>query len=150
VQYWTSKNQLGPRKALPPDENIDYDHPKPVDCIPPIGHDWLLHRYRHPHKAYMQILCNRRLPKHRRHAIPYTFQDLAGKGWGIELVEGFDPSVLWYFAAMSIMCSTIFGIAWSAVKRDVSAGFTISSFGVNIVMVVIALGTAGTAIERLV
>ena len=75
--------------ALPPEDHVNYVYyPKPIERIPPVGHNWLLQLYHCHEDGLGYDHCLRSIPKHRAEEVTSDLLTRPLRGWGIELVEG--------------------------------------------------------------
>jgi hypothetical protein len=115
---------------IPPDTNKEYKYaPVPIDIIPPVGENQLMHFFHHPEHAEDEPACLDRFPKKLRERFAVCSGKATGTGWGLHLVEGWDSRKTW------VMCfvlfgvgSSLWGILWTVFKKSVQDAFAISGF----------------------
>lgn len=54
------------------------------------------------------------------------------QGWGIHLKEGRNKRKILFFITLNLLMVFIFGVVWSAVKKDVQGGFGIAACWITI------------------
>lgn len=142
VQFEVHRNRFADIRAtpsMPPASSSVNDkspsqHPytfQPVDLIPPVGSQYLLHLFKHPEDYDGELITYLRAPK-RRERLEF------GMGWGINLVEGFLAQKVWavlmtFFGAGS----AIFAILWTVKKDDVQGAFGVAGWIVTLAVLVV-------------
>lgn len=105
------------------------EHPysfEPVDLIPPVGSQYLLHLFKHPSDYDGELITYLRAPK-RRERLEY------GIGWGINLVEGFLAQKVWACVMLAFgVGSGIFAVVWTIQRGDVQGAFGVAGWVVTL------------------
>jgi hypothetical protein len=118
------RNQLPPRTV----EFYAFDPRKPR-VIPPIGTDFLLHRFHNPKCGSGKYRCLKQFPKRLdqrpQHGQPPDYD----VGWGVHVVEGphFAMVMTWHIAVATVE-SLLFGVLYWYFGRDISGAFTVSAY----------------------
>jgi hypothetical protein len=118
------RNQLPPKKV----EFYAFD-PRQPRVIPPIGTEFLLHRFHRPECGDGKDRCLKQFPKrlNRRpqHGQPPDYDVV----WGLHIVEGphFATVITWHIA-VAAFGSLLFGVLYWYFERDISGAFTVSAY----------------------
>lgn len=119
------KHNIDSKETIPPPHNKDYLYrPVPIDLIPPIGKNTLLHFFNTPHKAEDSAQCFDRLPKKTTGTIAKSGEI----GWGLHLVDGLNHQRIAFLATLVGIGGIIFGISWSLTKGSVQDAFSVGAF----------------------
>lgn len=114
-------------------------------CFHPFPSDVLLQRYHNPVSAGDNRYYISRLTKKLNG--PLTRDERDRTAYGIELEEGILPRRVYGFAGLGFAFCITFGVIWSWIYKDISAGFTVASC--MMIVVVFLLTTATQSFERL-
>jgi len=134
--------------ALPPEIHPDYLYePKPVGCIPPVGHNILLEHWHTPRNGKGGKACITRIPIYRLAAVPLAHQNQLGEAWGLEIIEGRRWEIFWYIAALVFTGSFIFAIIWGVVHHNLSDAFSVASFLQTSFAIAVGLATLSAAVD---
>lgn len=112
---------------IPHPENPDYLYrPKPVDLIPPVGKNQLIHFLQTPHTAEDSAQCFDRLPK----KVTGQLVDSGATGWGLHIVDGLDRGkfAVFIITTIGIIGGTLFGTLWSIYKENLSDAFSVAAY----------------------
>ena len=113
---------------MPDERRRDEYSYTPVDFIPPIGENHMMHLYTYPEEAEHTGICLGKIPKKIEGLgwLP-THSQKSKVGWGLHFVEGLDVAKLWICGFIGFMTSIMFGIAWSMIKDDIQSGFAVAA-----------------------
>ncbi|MCJ1402741.1 hypothetical protein MMC11_005962 [Xylographa trunciseda] len=114
-------------------------------CFHPFPSEVLLQKYRNPTAADTGTYYIDRLT--RKLDGPLTWDEQDRTAYGIELEPGITKGRVIGFGGVGFVFCVMFGVIWSKIFHDVSAGFTIASC--MLVAVVFVLSTAVQSFERL-
>ncbi|KAH4205897.1 hypothetical protein HBI40_235060 [Parastagonospora nodorum] len=130
--------------GMPPETIGHYTcDPRKPDRVPPLGSDFLMHRFTSPFNCYSDDICLRQFPKRvKERPTPGTEPDNY-TGWGIHLEEGLDLERLFLLILIGLLCSLIFGVIWAVCRRSVQDGFTVAGY-------IVASETLGLTLLQLV
>lgn len=120
---------------IPPESRKDeyiYE-PRPAEMIPPVGANRLLHIYHHPEDAEDAVSCLKKFPKRLRETLS-TRGGAEVVGWGIHFQEGLQWTRIWIAGFFGVLLSTVFGVSWATVTRDVQGGFAISGYMMTVLV----------------
>ena len=125
VQFEIHKNRFADIRKCPdmPDRGSkDYTF-EPDDLLPPVGSTYLLHLFQHPEDYEHETLTYLRVPKKNG---PLD----VGKGWGINLREGFPAERVLVFMLIGFsLASLVFAIAWFfKAKHDIQGAFSVAQW----------------------
>ena len=114
-----------------PDESRQdeyFYYPKPVEFIPPIGENHMMHLYTCPEEAGHTGIYLGKIPK-KIGGLDWlpTHSQGSKVGWGLHFVEGLDVAKLWVLGFIGFIISIMFGIAWSMIKDDMQSGFAVAA-----------------------
>ena len=113
---------------------------EPGHLVPPVGSNYLLHLFQHPHDYELETVTLNRVPKKMGGRLEL------GNGWGVELVEGFVPAKLWGWAfCVSVLGSAVFAIVWILMKKDMQGAFAVAAWVVGVGA--LGVGWLGAACE---
>jgi hypothetical protein len=136
--------------TMPKADDIDYRFSfrpiSPPPDLPLLSDDELRHMFDHPagsiyHDGVYDSECRNRLPK-RRWPLQYFPNQGYPIGWGIEFIEGFNWSLLFYSEVFIFFVTISFTVLWSVFARandKVPTAFTIGQwmFGVGQVLYIV-------------
>jgi hypothetical protein len=118
---------------LPSPTNTEYRYtPVPVDLMPPIGENLLMHFFQHPDHAEDGPACLDRFPKKLRHILACGTQ-MTALGWGLQLEEGLNWKKAVTVFCGCVLVSTTWGVCWSVLRDDIQGAFAISAYMAGIV-----------------
>jgi hypothetical protein len=112
-EMYTKSQSVDIRKT---DDILPADHMKykyalvPIDIIPPVGENQLMHFFHHPEHAEDEPVCNGRATE---------------IGWGLHLVEGWDQRKTFFGFG-----SFLWRFLWAVFKRSIQDAFAVSAFAV--------------------
>jgi hypothetical protein len=93
---------------IPADTNKEYKYaPVPIEIIPPVGENQLMHFFHHPKHAEDKPACLDQFPKKLRERSAVCSGKATGTGWGLHFVEGWNSRKTW------VMCFVLFGVGSS-------------------------------------
>lgn len=120
------KHNIDHKETIPSPQNKDYLYrPVPIDLIPPVGKNTLLHFFNTPHKAEDSAQCFDRLPKKTTGVIARSGEI----GWGLHLVDGLNHQRIALLATTVFGAGgTVFGISWSVIRGSIQDAFSIGAF----------------------
>ena len=106
---------------MPTAGSQDYSF-EPSELLPPVGSNYLLHLFKHPEDYDGELITWLRAPKRNG-------QLRLGVGWGISLVEGFRPEMVWMCTSCFFaLGSLIFGVVWAYKKHDIQGAFGVAAW----------------------
>lgn len=99
----------------------------------------MTHLFHHPdHVNNDQFIAFLRTPKKRKERLVVCPQNGTSVGWGLQIIEGWIVSRLWLLAlAFAVIGSTIFGVCWSVLEKDLQGAFAVSAYIVGLVGLVV-------------
>ena len=113
---------------MPPPSAANYIF-EPSDLLPPVGENYLIHRFHHPQDYDDEYITYMRLPKKCGSRLRVLQNRDVEIGWGINLVEGFQGEKVWALAiVMFFSSSLIFGVTWAAKRGDIQGAFGVSAW----------------------
>jgi hypothetical protein len=129
--------------VVPPPQDTEYRYkPAPLDFIPPVGENQLLHCFHNPDHAGDEPFCLDRFPKKLKDKLKLT-KDV---GWGLQFVEGWNVKKLWIVVFVFFgLGSLLIGIFWAYFKHSIQDAFSIAAY-----MVAFATVSVGTVQALLV
>jgi hypothetical protein len=127
--------------VVPPPHNVEYRYqPAPLDFIPPVGENQLLHCFHNPDHAGDEHFCLDRFPKKLKEKLKCS------SGWGLQFVEGWDAKKLWIIVFIFFgLGSLLIGILWACFNHSIQDAFSIAAY-----MVAFATVSVGTVQALLV
>jgi hypothetical protein len=129
------------KRSIPPEDRVkcgEYGYtPVPMDTIPPVGRNLLMHHFHKPHKPNDQRrVCLQRFPKKLQGKLALSVSDETARGWGIYLEEGLDDRKLWLMRFLVFgVGSLIFGVVWAVLQKSVQDAFTVSAWIVSLIAI---------------
>jgi hypothetical protein len=113
---------------IPPPENEQYRYvPVPIDVIPPVGDNHLMHFFHNPTCAANNPIYLPRFPKKLKEKL--LCNGGINPGWGLQFVEYWDMSRLWLPALLVFgLCSLVFGITWAVMQRSIQDAFSVAGY----------------------
>ncbi|KAF2188465.1 hypothetical protein K469DRAFT_627030 [Zopfia rhizophila CBS 207.26] len=133
VQFVLRKNSLVDRlecHILPPPTATHYGFsPRPPDLVPPIGEDYMMHRFSVPHDGDGDNTCLNQIPKRLGQRPDRGVPPDNHLGWGLYFVEG--PHLGKVYGILAIVIATgslLFGILYFIFQRDVQGAFTVAAY----------------------
>lgn len=125
--------------AIPPEsEKDEYEYsPMPADTIPPIGPKLLMHFFLHPDHAAVRPILLANIPKRKKDELVPCPVAGSSMGWGIDITTGVDQLKLFGICFVGTLVSTIFGIVWAIVRKDIQGGFAVSGFMLTVAVTMI-------------
>ncbi|KAI1169708.1 hypothetical protein F4777DRAFT_592526 [Nemania sp. FL0916] len=129
VKFEVFRNKLVDVRTCPsmPTLGNEYAY-KPVDAVPPIGSNMLMHLFENPEHADVSLFLYHRFPKKMRDQLEACPIKGSSIGWGIEFVEGVDWYNVFAAASLGFIFCLIFAVTWAATRGDIQGGFGIASF----------------------
>jgi hypothetical protein len=117
---------------IPPADHMEYKYaPVPIDIIPPVGENQLMHFFHHPEHAEDEPVCLDRFPKKRRERFAVCNGRTTEIGWGLHLVEGWDSRKTWVVCFVLFgFGSSMWGILWAVFKKSIQDAFAVAGFAV--------------------
>jgi len=123
----------------PTTEQYDFAPPPPLEMVPPIAAEHMVHLLLAECTPYMEAntFYLSQLPKKKDK--PLKFAAIAhlpdiNVGYGLRFIEAPDPSVIVTFLfVMAVVVGTVFGVCWSVFKKDMQGAWTIAAYSVSIV-----------------
>ncbi|KAH6700531.1 hypothetical protein BKA61DRAFT_620717 [Leptodontidium sp. MPI-SDFR-AT-0119] len=120
------------KNDMPPPENPDYRYvPVPIDLIPPVGEEMLMHLFNNPDCAEDVPACLERFPKKLRSKLVCGEKAIAA-GWGLQLVEGVSKSKAMVTYLGVVFVASVWGILWTVLGHDISGAWTVSTYIVGV------------------
>ena len=117
----------------------------PAESIPPVGPNLLMHFFENPKHANASPMLFRRMPRRLRQKLEPCPIRGSSIGWGIQVVEGLNRLKLFACGLIVFVISLLFGIIWSAIRKDIQGGFTVASY--LLTFFVFSIGTIEAATE---
>lgn len=113
---------------IPPEEIAFYDfNPRKVPNPPPIGSNYLMHRFESPGACHDGTYCLTRIPK-RKQGKPKDGAPDNGIAWGLHFEETLSYARVAGFAILSLIVSTGGGALWYLWQKDVKSSVTVSAY----------------------
>jgi hypothetical protein len=149
IKHYSREDKLE-LDAIPPESHHDYLYvPKPVELIPPLGHNTLLEFWHRPENGAGRKACVLRIPTYRLDKIPLRHDDELGEAWGIEIIEGRKWETFWYIAGLVFASSFVFAVAWGVMHHSLSDAFSVSSFLQTSFAIAVGLATLSASVDYL-
>ncbi|KAK2598817.1 hypothetical protein N8I77_012204 [Diaporthe amygdali] len=126
------------------EENYSYQ-PLPAETNPPIGPNLLMHLFKHPEDADVELVIYRKIPKKLRDKLEACPLKGTAVGWGVHFTEGINWFALFTCGCIGFTGALVFAVAWSTARGDIQSGFAIGGFIVTFML--FCLGIARTEIE---
>lgn len=127
------------KNNIPPPENQDYRYaPVPVDLIPPVGENRLMHLFDNPDCAEDVLACLDRFPKKLREKLACGDKAIAS-GWGLDLEEGVCKKKTAVLYMVCVLASSIWGILWTILGHDIQGAFSVSAYMIGITAPLVTL-----------
>ena len=127
------------KNDIPPPENRDYCYtPVPVDLIPPVGENRLMHLFNNPDCAEDVLACVDRFPKKRKKKLACDDKAIV-PGWGLDLEEGVCKKKTAIVYMVCMLVSSIWGIMWTILGHDIGGAFTVSAYIIGIMVPLVTL-----------
>ena len=127
------------KNDIPPPENSDYRYaPVPLDLIPPVGENRLMHLFHNPDCAEDVLACLDRFPKKLREKLSCGDKAIA-PGWGLDLEEGVCKKKTAIVYMGCVLVSSIWGILWTVLGHDIGGAFTVSAYMIGITVPLVTL-----------
>ena len=127
------------KNNIPPPENQDYRYaPVPVDLIPPVGENRLMHLLDNPDCAEDVLACLDRFPKKLREKLACGDKAIAS-GWGLDLEEGVCKKKTAIVYMVCVLVSSTWGILWTVLGHDIQGAFSISAYMIGITVPLVTL-----------
>jgi hypothetical protein len=150
VQFEVFRNDLADvRKfdCIPPEAQKDnyLYRPMPAEFEPPIGKNQMRHLYDHPDHADDLPVCYSRVPRKLRERLAAAPGLGRSEGWGICFIEGVSWPRVCALGLAGVLASTIFGVVWTVVQKDIQGGFGVASYMLGVL--VLGLGALQGAFE---
>lgn len=106
------------------EQATDYSF-EPGHLVPPVGSNYLMHLFKHPHDYELETITLNRMPKKVGGRLEF------GNGWGVELVDGFLPARVWGAVLVTfVLASLAFAVVWCTKenKGDVQGAFAVAAW----------------------
>ena len=124
---------------MPPNtQHYDFAPPPPLEIIPPIAADHLVHLLTAECTATLQsgTFYLDQIPKKRDEPLKFIARDLYNQdiniGYGLRFVETPDPSfIVTFLFGIVLVVGTVFGVCWSIVERDLQTAWTIAAYFIS-------------------
>lgn len=127
------------KNDIPPPENPNYCYaPVPVDLIPPVGENRLIHLFNNPDCAEDVLACLDRFPKKLKEKLACG-DKVVVPSWGIDLEEGVCSKKTAIVYMVCVLVSSIWGILWTVLGHDIQGAFTISAYMIGIMVPLVTL-----------
>ncbi|KAL5345654.1 hypothetical protein ACLOAV_009408 [Pseudogymnoascus australis] len=127
------------KNDIPPPENPNYCYaPVPVDLIPPVGENRLIHLFNNPDCAEDVLACLDRFPKKLKEKLACG-DKVVVTGWGIDLEEGVCSKKTAIVYMVCVLVSSIWGILWTVLGHDIQGAFTVSAYMIGIMVPLVTL-----------
>jgi hypothetical protein len=113
---------------------------------PPIGKNRMRHLYDYPDHADDVLLdCFSVVPRKLRERLAVVPGKSRSEGWGICFIEGVSWPRVCALGLAGVLASTIFGVVWTVVQKDIQGGFGVASYMLGVL--VLGLGALQGAFE---
>ncbi|KAJ6266957.1 hypothetical protein PSV08DRAFT_365316 [Bipolaris maydis] len=114
---------------MPPETVKHYTcDPRKPDRTPPLGSDFLMHRFSSPKDCFQDNICLRQFPKRiGERPTPGVDPDLY-TGWGVHLEQDMDLQRICLVLFFGIASAGMFGLVWGICKKSLQDGFSVASF----------------------
>jgi hypothetical protein len=127
------------KNDIPPPENSDYRYaPVPIDLIPPVGENRLMHLLDNPDCAEDMLACLDRFPKKLREKLACGEKAIA-PGWGLDLEEGVCKKKTAIVYMVCVLVSSTWGILWTVLGHDIQGAFSVSAYMIGITVPLVTL-----------
>ncbi|KAE9377646.1 hypothetical protein N431DRAFT_461242 [Stipitochalara longipes BDJ] len=147
IKHYSREDKLEVH-AIPPETHHDYLYePKPIELIPPLGHNTLLEFWHRPHNGTGRKACIMRIPTYRLDTVPLRHHDQLGEAWGLEVIEGRRWEIFWYIAALVFAGSFLFVIVWGVLHHNLSEAFSVASFLQTSFAIAVGLTTLSATVD---
>jgi hypothetical protein len=113
-------------------------NPRPVDTLPPIGRDWMMHLFKNPDACEDDEWCLEQFAKREDGPAVANQAPDAHIGWGLHLEEGFDWGTLVIYFVLGAIGSLGFGITWAVVKGSIQDGFAVAGYVLTLEAITVA------------
>ncbi|KAF2175152.1 hypothetical protein K469DRAFT_680377 [Zopfia rhizophila CBS 207.26] len=122
-----------PKSKVEPAPNSEYRcNPIPAPHIPPIGENYMMHLFSSPgcinssqvwvYNQFPKRMCGRLMGQ----------PDEPAEGWGVHFQEGWDWPKIWAVILILFLGgSTLFGVLYAALNKDVQSAFGIASYWIT-------------------
>jgi hypothetical protein len=138
-RYEVDSLQVGiPSKKI---SHYDFEPRKP-DHVPPLGSDFMMHRFTSPKECFSDDVCLRQIPKRVREPPTPGIDPDYHTGWGMYLEEGLNLERLFLWILLGGGASLLFGVLWAIDKKSVQDGFAVAAY-------IIAVETLGATVLQL-
>ncbi|MCJ1240168.1 hypothetical protein MMC14_008168 [Varicellaria rhodocarpa] len=127
---------IGVRKVpdYPPECNPDYDYkPRPLDLLPPISENEMMHYFHCPDHALDIPLFLERMPLKLNGRLDLSSG--ANTGWGIIFNDCISWKKVWMMAFIGMLSSAVAGLIWWFIRDDAQGGSVIAGVTAPIVLV---------------
>ena len=127
---------IGVRKVpdYPPEYNRDYGYkPRPLDLLPPISENEMMHYFHCPDHALDIPLSLERMPLKLNGRLDLSSD--ANTGWGIIFNDCISWKKVWMMAFIGMLSSAIAGLIWWFLRDDAQGGSVIAGVTAPIVLV---------------
>ena len=120
------------KNDVPAPDNPDYRYaPVPIDLMPPVGEDMLMHLFYNPKCAEDVPACLERFPKKLREKLTCGEKAVV-PGWGLQLEEGVSNRKTAIIYLICVLVSSIWGVLWAVLEHDIQGAFTVSAYVIGI------------------
>ena len=127
------------KNDIPAPDNPDYHYaPVPIDLMPPVGEDMLMHFFNNPKCAEDVPACLERFPKKLREKLTCGEKAIA-PGWGLQLEEGVSKAKTTIIYLFCVLVSSVWGILWTVLGHDIQGAFTVSAYIIGITVPLVTL-----------
>ena len=111
-------------RCIPPNDATEYEYsPRPLEPLPPMPPEILLHYLDHGEKdlsLYRRTVWSPRLCKRLDTRI--IDSGVPTYGWGIHIIEGPNRQAVFWFVMVTIFSSVLSSILWSTLRNDMQGG----------------------------
>ncbi|KAL6158007.1 hypothetical protein ACJBU6_03815 [Exserohilum turcicum] len=126
------------------EQHYDFNERNP-GRIPPIGNNYLMHRFSNSTHCRDSTFCLDQIPKRIGSRPKMGSKPDGFTGWGLFFEESLDMFRLCIWGTAMFLVSLVFGVAWAKEKNSVQDGFAVASYILG--FQVLAMGTIQQAIS---
>lgn len=100
----------------------------PVEVMPPIGSNLLMHLFENPEDAETIPMLYRKIPKKLRDKLTACPVRGSSVGWGLHYVEGMNWLAFLAYGSFGFGFALLAALVWMPLKSDVQRGFAIAGY----------------------
>ncbi len=123
----------------PTTEQYDFAPPPPLDMVPPIAAEHLVHLLKAECSASWQAgsfyldQLPRKKDKPLKFAVSAHLTHDANVGYGLRFVESPDSSfIVTFLFVITLIVGTVFGVSWTVFEKDLQGAWAIAAYFVSV------------------